>query len=109
MEPHTVISSTKNIVRITYSFKIDEYNVNDEFNNFRIEWIVDSCGGVLNKFQGEFTSPEYPRFYSLSTTCEWNIIIDDGHILEITIEDLWFENSESCLIDYLAVCIIYTI
>ncbi|XP_029345463.1 cubilin isoform X3 [Acyrthosiphon pisum] len=101
MKPHAVISSTKNIVRIIYSFEIDRYNENNKFNNFRIEWIVDGCGGVLNKLQGEFTSPEYPRFYSLSTTCEWNIIINKGYIVEITIEDLWFETSGSCLIDYL--------
>ncbi|XP_029345465.1 cubilin isoform X2 [Acyrthosiphon pisum] len=97
IEPHSVISSTKNIVRVTY----DSFKDNKLKNNFRIEWIVDGCGGVLNKFQGEFTSPEYPRFYSLSTTCEWNIIINKGYIVEITIEDLWFETSGSCLIDYL--------
>lgn len=77
----------------------------NKLNNFRIEWIVYGCGGVLNQLQGEFTSPEYPRFYSLSTTCEWNIIVDDRHIVEITIEDLWFEISGSCLVDYIAVCI----
>lgn len=98
-----MITSTKNIVRITY----DSFKNNLLKNKFRIEWIVDGCGGVLNKFQGEFSSPEYPRFYSLSTTCEWNIIIDNGHIVEITIEDLWFETSGSCLTDYLAVCILY--
>ncbi|CAI6368736.1 unnamed protein product [Macrosiphum euphorbiae] len=99
IEPHSVISSTKNIVRITY----DSYESKIFENKFRIEWIVDGCGGVLNKLQGEFSSPEYPKFYSLSTTCEWNIVINNGHIVEITIEDLWFETSGSCLTDYLAI------
>lgn len=76
----------------------------DRNDNFRIEWIVDGCGGVLNRMQGEFTSPEYPRYYSFGTTCEWNIIADDGDIIEITIQDLWFESSGSCSFDYIAVC-----
>jgi len=98
-----VISSTKNIVKITFDSKSykDMSDVNDDF---RIEWIVDGCGGVLNKLEGEFTSPEYPEYYSFSTTCEWNIIVDNGFIIEITIEDLWFEASGSCLFDYMAVC-----
>jgi len=104
MEPHSVISSTKNIVRINYDFQNGNFHMGDKFNYFRIEWIVDGCGGVLNQLQGEFTSPEYPKFYGLSTTCDWNIITDNGYIIEITIQDLWFEISGSCLIDSITVC-----
>jgi len=105
VEPHSVISSTKNIVRINYDFQNSNYHIiDDKLNNFRIEWIIDGCGGVLNQWQGEFTSPDYPRSYGLNTICEWNIITDNGYIIEIIIQDLWFETSESCLIDSITVC-----
>jgi len=98
-----VISSTKNIVKITFDSKSYK-DMSDMNDDFRIEWIVGGCGGVLNKLKGEFSSPEYPEYYSFSTTCEWNIIVDNGFIIEITIEDLWFEAAGSCLFDYIAVC-----
>jgi len=102
IEPHSIISSTTNIVRITFQ---NHNNFVDESDSFRIEWIVNGCGGVLNKLQGEFASPEYPGFYNSRTTCEWNIITNYGHTIEITIQDIWFETSKSCSFDYIAVCI----
>jgi len=77
----------------------------ERIDSFRLEWIVDGCGGTLNQPEGEFTSPGYPGFYPPSTTCEWNIVADYGYIIEITIVDFWFEVSKSCALDALAVCI----
>jgi len=78
----------------------------DKFDNFRMEWIVDGCGGTLNKYSGEFTSPGYPGYYPTSTTCEWTISVDYGFTIEITILDFWLEASGgSCIFDSLAVCI----
>lgn len=71
-----------------------------------MEWMVDGCGGTLDKFSGEFTSPGYPGFYPSSTTCEWHIIVDNGNTVQIEIEDIWFENSPSCIHSFLAVCIL---
>lgn len=97
-----MISSTTNIVRVTYDSHTND-NFKDRYNNFRIEWIVDGCGGVLNQLEGEFTSPEYPGYFALNTTCEWNIITDYGRTIEITIQDLWSESSRNCSFDSLAV------
>jgi len=78
----------------------------DKFDNFRMEWIVHGCGGVLNKYFGEFESPGYPGYYPTNTTCEWIITVEYGSTIQITIEDFWMEDSTgSCVFDSLAVCI----
>lgn len=69
-----------------------------------MEWIVDGCGGLLNSYSGEFTSPGYPGFYPANTVCEWNIVVKYGYTIEITIEDFWLEYSGKCSFDFLVVC-----
>ncbi|KAF0762933.1 cubilin, partial [Aphis craccivora] len=98
----SLISSTKNIVKIDYNFRNRLFFM-DRFDSFRLEWIVDGCGGVLDQYEGEFTSPGYPLFYPPSTTCEWTIVADYGYTIEITIQDFWFETSTSCTLDALAI------
>lgn len=68
-----------------------------------MEWITDGCGGMLDKFEGEFTSPGYPGYYPPSTVCEWKITSEHGNTIEIVIEDFSFETSKTCQYDYLAV------
>lgn len=77
----------------------------DVFDSFRIEWIVDGCGGTLDRSEGEFKSPGFPGSYPPGTTCEWNIVTSYGYTIEITIQESWFEQSEECNLDFLAVCI----
>lgn len=77
----------------------------DTIVSFRIEWAVVGCGGTLDTYVGEFTSPGYPGYYPDSTSCEWHIIVEHGYTIEITIEDLWLETANSCFFDYLAVCL----
>ncbi|VVC39263.1 EGF-like, conserved site,EGF-like calcium-binding domain,CUB domain,EGF domain,EGF-like calcium- [Cinara cedri] len=101
-DPPLLISSTKDIVRISYVYPQSNLYLNKR-NSFRLEWIVDGCGGTLNKFSGEFTSPRYPQYYPSSTTCEWNIVSEYGYSIEITIEDLSIETSSSCTKDFLAI------
>ncbi|XP_022177373.1 cubilin-like [Myzus persicae] len=98
----SIISSTKNIVKVDYNFRNRLFFM-DRFDSFRLEWIVDGCGGLLDQPEGEFTSPGYPAFYPPSTTCEWNIVADYGNTIEITILDFWFESSRSCTFDALAI------
>lgn len=69
-----------------------------------MEWIVDGCGGLLNSYSGELTSPGYPGFYPASTVCEWNIVVEYGYTIEISIDDFWLESSGKCSFDFLAVC-----
>uniref|UniRef100_A0A2H8TEF1 Cubilin n=1 Tax=Melanaphis sacchari TaxID=742174 RepID=A0A2H8TEF1_9HEMI len=99
----SIISSTKNIVKIDYNYFRSRLLFLDRFDSFRLEWIVDGCGGILDQYEGEFTSPGYPLFYPPSTTCEWNIVADYGYTIEITILDFWLESSKSCTFDALAI------
>ncbi len=32
-------------------------------NGFRLEWVVDGCGGVIRKPSGQIMSPNYPNVY----------------------------------------------
>lgn len=101
-DPPPIISSTTDIVRVSYVYQ-KRFSFVDKYNTFRLEWIVDGCGGTLNKYSGEFTSPGYPGYYPPSTTCEWNIAIEYKYSIQITISDLSFETSSSCTKDYLVV------
>ncbi|XP_050435751.1 cubilin [Adelges cooleyi] len=101
-DPPLTISSTTNIVRVNYNFR-SKWPFLDRYDSFRLEWIVDGCGGVLNQPDGEFTSPGYPGVYPSSVSCEWKIVVDYGNTIEITVEDFWFESSLSCNFDFLAI------
>lgn len=104
-DPPSIISSNKNIVRVNYNSRNRLVSFYDSLESFRLEWTVEGCGGTLDKYYGEFTSPGYPGSYPGSTTCEWHIIVDYGYTIEITIEDFWLETSSTCSFDFLAVCI----
>ncbi|PNF23973.1 hypothetical protein B7P43_G09286 [Cryptotermes secundus] len=72
-------------------------------SGFRMEWIVDGCGGILRKPSGGFTSPDYPRGYPINTVCEWTVIVDWGQSVELTIKDFSMHNAPNCFLDSLTV------
>ncbi|GFG35967.1 hypothetical protein Cfor_02931, partial [Coptotermes formosanus] len=73
------------------------------YPGFRLEWVVDGCGGILRKPSGKFTSPGYPVGYPHNTVCEWTITVDWGHSVELTIEDLSMHNVPNCVRDSLTI------
>lgn len=101
-EPPSVISSTKDIVRISYDSE-KKFPFEEKLDSFRLEWIVDGCGGVLKQHKGIFTSPDYPRSSPVNSTCEWNIITEYGFTIVIAIENFTFESSSSCSSSFLSV------
>lgn len=58
------------------------------FNGFRLEWMVDGCGGHLTRPFDTFTSPGYPSSYPTDIECEWLIEVDYGHSIELTLHDV---------------------
>ena len=39
-----------------------------------------SCGGVLSKFSGEISSPNYPQLYPTNITCTWTLLGGSSHV-----------------------------
>lgn len=72
-----------------------------------MEYEIRGCGGVLQKPEGHFTSPNYPNQYPHDTHCQWAIQVDYGYLIEITFRDFDFEASIGCLQDGLVVCCIF--
>ncbi|XP_031624566.1 cubilin homolog [Contarinia nasturtii] len=61
---------------------------------FHLEYQIQGCGGILNKPEGSFTSPNYPNGYPSDTICKWTIEVEYGHLVEITFVDYDFEASQ---------------
>lgn len=70
---------------------------------FRMEWLVDGCGGTLQRPSGKISSPNYPNAYPTSLECNWTIPVEYGKSVEITFVDLDLESSEGCEYDQMAV------
>lgn len=68
-----------------------------------MEYEIQGCGGVLNKPEGSFTSPNYPNQYPHNTRCQWVIEVEYGHLIEVTFVDLDFEIENGFEADYLTV------
>lgn len=72
-------------------------------SGFRLEWYNEGCGGRLTAPKGILTSPNYPRRYDHELTCIWEIIVDYGHSVKFTVQDLDIELSSECQFDSLII------
>ena len=72
-------------------------------NGFRLEWVIDGCGGILKKNSGTFTSPDYPNVYPINVICEWKIESDPGTKINLTIAEFDLEGARNCQYDSLTV------
>ncbi|XP_044726579.1 cubilin-like [Chrysoperla carnea] len=70
---------------------------------FRLEWVIEGCGGELTHPQGSIISPNYPKYYPLNTVCEWVIKVDPDSSVQLTIHELEIERIYSCDFDNLAI------
>uniref|UniRef100_A0A0B7BPM5 CUB domain-containing protein n=1 Tax=Arion vulgaris TaxID=1028688 RepID=A0A0B7BPM5_9EUPU len=70
---------------------------------FRLEWIVDGCGGNIYGSSGVITSPNYPNHYPSQRECQWLITVDTGNMIEMTITNFDLESSSNCYWDALEV------
>ena len=70
---------------------------------FRLSWRIfaNGCGGRLTGNGGVITSPNYPSTYPHNAHCEWQLRVNPGSTLQLTIEDLELEDLSDCSFDYL--------
>lgn len=68
-----------------------------------MEWYVEGCGGKLYHPQGELTSPGFPKKYKEELTCLWEINVEYGYKIELTLHELDLEYSQSCGYDFLEI------
>lgn len=71
-----------------------------------MEYEIQGCGGILNKPEGSFASPNYPKPYPHDTHCQWIIEVEYGNLVEITFVDFDFEATVDCAQDGLVVSFI---
>ncbi|XP_033326417.2 cubilin [Megalopta genalis] len=95
--PRHTISSTQNQVLVHYIGTVPAPV------NFRLEWMVDGCGGHLTRLSDSFTSPNYPLNYPTSVDCDWLIEVDHMNSIELTIHDINLEKQKGCYFDKLQV------
>ena len=82
------IHSTKD--RVLIQFQSDE-SVAD--NGFRLEWVLNGCGGKLKKLSGSFSSPNWPNGYQNNIACKWDIEAPLGSKIELNITGFELEDS----------------
>lgn len=70
---------------------------------FYLRWYIFSngCGGNLVGLEGIITSPFYPNPYMNEAECEWKILVPQGSMIRLIIEDLALEYSSECRYDVL--------
>ncbi|XP_076766726.1 cubilin [Xylocopa sonorina] len=73
------------------------------FRGFRLEWIVDGCGGRLTRPFDTFTSPGYPSPYPSNIDCHWLIEVDYMHSIELTLHEINTERQKGCIFDRLQI------
>ncbi|XP_045623432.1 cubilin [Procambarus clarkii] len=96
--PPVATASQMNVLEINF---VSDYSVAN--NGFRLEWIVNGCGGEMTRPSGSFTSPNYPNAYPINTDCEWFIRTAPGTKIQITIHEFDLESSGTCYFDVLQV------
>nr|XP_021530314.1 deleted in malignant brain tumors 1 protein-like [Aotus nancymaae] len=59
----------------------------------------NSCGGVISRFSGSFSSPQYPENYPTDIQCVWEIHVDMKFRIELIIPSLKLEDILGCPYD----------
>jgi cubilin len=61
------------------------------------------CGGKFTGQTGVIHSANYPKNYPHNQNCQWIIIVDTNHVVNLTFVDLDLEKSRNCSDDYIKV------
>lgn len=68
-----------------------------------MEYEIRGCGDSFRRPEGNFSSPNYPSVYKGDKQCHWDITVNFGNLIELTIHDLDLEESVNCLLDGISV------
>ncbi|XP_074089539.1 scavenger receptor cysteine-rich domain-containing protein DMBT1-like isoform X2 [Macrotis lagotis] len=63
----------------------------------------NSCGGVISKLSGSFSSPWYPKNYPTDVECVWVIHVEEKFRIELQIPSLKLEDIYGCPYDFLEI------
>lgn len=89
-----LLSSQTNGVKV--NFKTDFTLAHEGFS---LEWVASGCGNEFTKSSGTFSTPYYPAPYPVNTFCEWEIRVDLGQRIELTVQEYDMESSSNCNFD----------
>ncbi|XP_065344562.1 cubilin [Cloeon dipterum] len=92
------ITTKYNMLRINF-----QTDLSVAYSGFRLEWVVHGCGGKFTTPFGTLQSPNYPNSYPHNTECKWEIEVEAGTSVELTINDLQMEQGADCTFDNLKV------
>ncbi|XP_046746260.1 cubilin-like [Diprion similis] len=95
--PPKIVSTQRQVFLQFYS---DSYSAS---NGFRLEWIVNGCGGLLTSPQGTITSPGWPGPYPADIECLWHIVVDYSQSIELQLVKVDMEKTSECGADHLSV------
>jgi cubilin len=62
-----------------------------------------TCGGTFLANNGFIYSPQYPKNYGPNLVCEWHIVTDKSHTLNVGFMDFDLENSPNCTHDSITI------
>ncbi|XP_077301904.1 cubilin-like [Arctopsyche grandis] len=72
-------------------------------SGFRLEWLIQGCGGKIFKSKGELTTPDFPISYPNDTECTWDIEVVPYMSIQLEVEEIDLEFAENCTADSLTV------
>ncbi|BFZ22426.1 hypothetical protein BsWGS_25465 [Bradybaena similaris] len=83
------------------NFITDTYTAHD---GFRLEWVINGCGGHLSGSTGTITSPNFPSPPSQANLeCQWTITVNTGNSIELTVSNYDLQSVSECSDRYLKI------
>ncbi|KAL6081384.1 hypothetical protein STEG23_011989, partial [Scotinomys teguina] len=71
----------------------------DWWNTTTTQPVYNTCGGLLDRHYGNFSSPFYPGNYPNNARCVWNILVPTNNYVTLNFRDVQLEGG--CNYDYI--------
>lgn len=70
---------------------------------FQLEYKIIGCVQIFNAKNGNFSTPNYPKFYNNDIDCFWSIFTTPNQGIELTIDEMDIEQTINCTKDSLII------